>query len=85
MECLCCKAEMSRGHAPFSLDRSGYHISWDAVPAWVCDQCGEVLFEAAEVDVIQEALTVLDQKTKVLARQSPSQRSDDSLVAKQAS
>ncbi|MFM6118710.1 MAG: YgiT-type zinc finger protein [Sphaerospermopsis kisseleviana] len=40
--------------------------SWDAIPAWVCEQCGESLFEAREVELIQEALTVLDRETEVL-------------------
>jgi YgiT-type zinc finger domain-containing protein len=51
---------MKRGTTPFSIDRNGYHISWDAIPAWVCEQCGESLFETKEVDTIQDALTVLD-------------------------
>ena len=67
MECLYCKAQMRRGTAPFSIDRNGYHISWDAISAWVCDQCGESLFETKEVDAIQEALTVLDRETVALA------------------
>ncbi len=67
MECLYCKAQMRRGTAPFSIDRNGYHISWDAVSAWVCDQCGESLFETKEIDAIQEALTVLDRETVALA------------------
>lgn len=54
---------MKKGTAPFSIDRNGYHISWDAIPAWVCEQCGESLFETAEVDTIQNALTVLDRDT----------------------
>ena len=58
---------MRRGTAPFSIDRNGYHLSWDAVPAWVCDQCGETLFEASEVDLIQEALTELDNRTATFA------------------
>ena len=66
MECLYCKAQMRRGTAPFSIDRNGYHISWDAISAWVCDQCGESLFETKEVDAIQEALTVLDRETVAL-------------------
>ena len=33
MECIHCKGRMVRGTAPFSLDRKGYHVSWDAVPA----------------------------------------------------
>jgi YgiT-type zinc finger domain-containing protein len=60
MECLYCKAQMKKGIAPFSIDRNGYHISWDAIPAWVCEQCGKSLFEAQEVDTIQAALAVFD-------------------------
>ena len=74
MECLYCKAQMRRGTAPFSIDRNGYHVSWDAIPAWVCDQCGESLFETHEVDVIQEALSVLDRETVLLADQSSRQQ-----------
>jgi YgiT-type zinc finger domain-containing protein len=57
---------MQRGTAPFSIDRNGYHISWDAIPAWVCEQCGESLFETTEVDTIQSALAVLDRDTASL-------------------
>jgi YgiT-type zinc finger domain-containing protein len=66
MECLHCKAKMQRGTAPFSIDRNGYHISWDAIPAWVCEQCGESLFETPEVDTIQSAIAVLDRDTASL-------------------
>jgi YgiT-type zinc finger domain-containing protein len=61
---------MRRGTAPFSIDRSGYRVSWDNIPAWVCDQCGEVLFESREVDLIQEALEGLDRETATLVSQS---------------
>jgi YgiT-type zinc finger domain-containing protein len=63
MECLCCKAQMKKGTTPFNIDRNGYHISWDAIPARVCEQCGESLLETQEVDTIQDALTVLDRDT----------------------
>ena len=63
MKCLCGKAQMKKGTTPFSIDRNGYHISWDAISAWVCEQCGESLFETQEVDTIQTALTVLDRNT----------------------
>jgi YgiT-type zinc finger domain-containing protein len=69
MECLYCKAQMQRGTAPFTIDRKGYHVSWDNIPAWVCDQCGEVMFEAREVDLIQEALAGLDRETATLVEQ----------------
>jgi hypothetical protein len=31
------------------VDRNGYHVHWDAVPAWVREQCSEPYFESAEV------------------------------------
>jgi len=70
MECLYCKAQMRRETAPFSIERNGYRVSWDNIPAWGCDQCGEVLFEAREVDLIQEALAGLDRRTAMLVAQS---------------
>ncbi|MCK5270349.1 MAG: YgiT-type zinc finger protein [Sedimentisphaerales bacterium] len=41
---------MIKGKSPFSADRKGYHISWESIPAWVCTQCGEALFEENEVN-----------------------------------
>jgi len=70
MECLYCKGTMVKGTAPFSVDRNGYHISWSAVPAWVCTQCGEPLFESKEVEHIQSALKKLDNETKFLQLKS---------------
>lgn len=60
MQCIHCRGDMKRAHAPFSVDRNGYHIRWDAVPAWVCEQCGESYFESAEVERIQRSLVALD-------------------------
>ncbi len=57
---------MVKGTAPFSADRNGYHISWESVPAWICTQCGEALFEENEVNHIQKALQKIDQETTVL-------------------
>jgi YgiT-type zinc finger domain-containing protein len=64
---------MQRGVAGFSVDRKGYHVHWDAIPAWVCTQCGEPLFEAREVDLIQRALVALDARirTSSLPRSAP--------------
>jgi YgiT-type zinc finger domain-containing protein len=57
---------MVKGSAPFSADRNGYHISWESVPAWVCSQCGEALFEENEVNHIQKALQQVDHETIAL-------------------
>ena len=72
MECIHCKGRMKRATAPFSLDRNGYHVSWDARIPWVCTQCGEPFFESREVDLIQKALTELDRESAALASTDPS-------------
>ena len=66
MECYYCKGKMVKGNAPFSIDRNGYHIAWESIPAWVCTQCGEALFAENEVDHIQRALQKIDQETIAL-------------------
>jgi len=38
----------------------------DAVPAWVCEQCGEAYFEEKEVDAIQELVRSVEQKAQAL-------------------
>ena len=66
MECIHCKGQMKKGTAPFSIDRDGYHVHWDAIPAWVCTQCHEPYFEAREVELIQNALASLDRESSKL-------------------
>ncbi len=70
MECFHCKGKMIQGHSPFSADRNGYHISWEAIPAWVCTQCGEALFEENEVNHIQKALQNIDYETLALTQKT---------------
>lgn len=67
MKCMHCQGKMERKTAPFQINRRGYHLVLDAVPAWVCKQCGEVYFEETEVESIQEALQDLDKRTEKLA------------------
>ena len=67
MECMYCKGKMKRGTAPFHIDRKGYHLVFDTVPAFVCEQCGEVYFDEPEVDSMQEAIRAVDvQAAKIL-------------------
>ena len=64
MKCMYCQGKMEKATAPISISRKGYHIHWDAIPAWVCSQCGEAYFEAAEVEKIQGALSALEEKSQ---------------------
>jgi YgiT-type zinc finger domain-containing protein len=62
-----CKGKMEHHTAPFQIDRRGYHLMFDAVPAWVCSQCGEIYFEETEVDAIQDVLKTLDDRSEKFA------------------
>jgi YgiT-type zinc finger domain-containing protein len=57
---------MKKGTAPFHIDRQDYHLTLDTVPAWVCQQCGEVYFDEPEVDSIQKIIRAVEDRTKSL-------------------
>jgi hypothetical protein len=58
---------MERGTAPFSVDRHGYHVRWDAIAAWVRTLCGQFFFEAHEVEQIERVFEALDRANEQLA------------------
>ena len=58
-----CRGTMIKGTAPFHIDKKGYHLTLDSVPAWVCQQCGEVYFDEQAVDSIQEIIKILEDRT----------------------
>ena len=67
MKCIHCQGEMKRSYTPFHVDRLGFHVTLDQVPAWVCGQCGEAYFEGKEVDSIQKLVTAIDKQLRNLA------------------
>jgi hypothetical protein len=38
----------------------------ESIPAWVCQQCGEVYFDEPEVDSIQGLMRAIEDRTKKL-------------------
>ena len=62
MECLYCRGTLVRKAISHTTSRRGYHLIIDAVPAWVCEQCGELLFEENTVDAIQAVLQEVDRR-----------------------
>ena len=67
MECLHCKGKLTRKKTSYTVNRKGYHLVIDDVPAWVCEQCGEPLFDEETVDAIQEMLRAVDARMEKLA------------------
>ena len=64
MECLYCSGTLMRKRVSYAATRKGYHLIIDDVPAWVCEQCGEPLFDEQTVDTIQELLRGVDTRLK---------------------
>ena len=67
MKCMYCQGEMVRGRAPFHMDRKNVHISLHNIPAWICEQCGEVCFEETEVNAAQGVIRAVDEQAEKLA------------------
>ncbi|HYO16656.1 MAG TPA: YgiT-type zinc finger protein [Thermoanaerobaculia bacterium] len=59
MKCLRCQGPVQRGTAPVRVDRDGYKLSWEAVPAWVCTRCEHAYFEPQEVETVRKALRAM--------------------------
>jgi len=59
MRCLRCMGSVEKGTAPVYVDRDGYRMAWEQVPAWVCTRCELAYFEAEEVATVRRALTAL--------------------------
>jgi hypothetical protein len=59
MKCLCCQGPVQRGTAPVRVDRDGYKLSWEAVPAWICTRCEHAYFEPQEVETVRKALRAM--------------------------
>jgi YgiT-type zinc finger domain-containing protein len=68
MRCFHCQAELHRGTATFTDSRKSYVLVLQDVPAWICPQCGEPLFEESAVEGIQTVLQTLDEQVRKLHR-----------------
>jgi len=62
---------MKKGETTYTVNRHGYHLLIDDVPAWICTQCGEVYFEEEEVDLIQDMLKEIDARAAKVRREAP--------------
>jgi YgiT-type zinc finger domain-containing protein len=67
VECLYCRGTLIRKRVSCTATRKGYHLIIDDVPAWVCEQCGEPLFEKETVEAIQQVLQGVDARLEEVA------------------
>jgi YgiT-type zinc finger domain-containing protein len=68
MKCPLCNGDLERGTATFTDSRHGYTVVVNDVPAWVCGQCGEPMFEGEAVEGIQDLLRDMDQNVDRIRR-----------------
>ena len=84
MTCIHCQGMLKRSQSPLHIDRNSIHVTLDKVPAWVCEQCGEAMFdekevekvieqskkasEEKEVETIQDLIKLLEDKSQALQR-----------------
>ena len=64
MKCLYCQAPVTKGTTQVRVNRNGYHLTWQAVPAWVCTRCEQAYFEPQEVDMVRQAVTSMSRLAK---------------------
>jgi YgiT-type zinc finger domain-containing protein len=59
VRCIRCEGRLEPGRAPVHLERPGYRLAWEALPAWVCSRCEASYFEAREVHLIRRTLDLM--------------------------
>jgi YgiT-type zinc finger domain-containing protein len=59
MRCLRCQGPVEKGTAPVCLERDGYSLAWEQVPAWVCGRCELAYFEPEAVETVRKALRAM--------------------------
>lgn len=57
MKCLYCQAPVERTTTPVHVNRNGYNLSWQNLPAWVCTRCDQAYFEPREVEMVRQAVS----------------------------
>jgi len=67
MKCHLCQGKMKKGKTNYTIDRKGYHFTMFNISAWICEQCGETIFEEKEVESIQNLIKTLDTQTAKIA------------------
>jgi YgiT-type zinc finger domain-containing protein len=67
MECLYCEGVPVRNKVSYTAAQRGYHLIIGDMPAWVCERCGESLFDEETVDAIQEMLHEVGLRMEKLA------------------
>ena len=67
MTCLFCSGKLKKASVAYTVNRKGYHLYIEKVPAHVCTRCGEKFFDEKEAATIQNALINFEKNLKQAA------------------
>lgn len=67
MNCPHCDGTLTFGTTSYVINRNGYHLIIDDVPAFICEQCGEPLFTEEAVHLVQQMVRTLDTQRRALS------------------
>ncbi len=62
MKCMLCNGHLEKSAASYTVDRKGYHLFIEKIPAYICTRCGEKAFDENEVIAIQNMLKAFEEK-----------------------
>ncbi|OGL42862.1 MAG: hypothetical protein A2W05_02300 [Candidatus Schekmanbacteria bacterium RBG_16_38_10] len=61
MKCLYCDGQMERKLSTYTINRKGFHLYLEEIPAYVCTRCGEKAYDEDEVESIQNMIKKLEE------------------------
>lgn len=61
MLCFYCKNKLKQKKIAYNINRQGYDVILREIPAYVCQECGEIFFEEKSVDLIQKLINEIDE------------------------
>jgi len=67
MSCSPCQDQLRPGKTSYTINRNGYHLIIDDVPALICKQCHEPLFTEDAVRLVQQTIRSLDARRQELS------------------
>lgn len=64
MKCIYCNAKLKPKIVTYNINRKGYDVILHDIPGLSCTKCGEIFFEEQSVDLIQNLIVDLDEKSE---------------------
>lgn len=67
MECPYCHGALKAGTTSYTVNRNGYQLIIDELPALICEQCRKPLYSEDAVRLVQQMVRTLDARHKELS------------------